>query len=68
MLIVLGYHLRWQPSEVERLPYYEYEYAIDDLIEFLKEKNEKENGGTDQKAPSMPKMPSMPKFNIPKFK
>jgi len=38
----LLYHLRLQPSEVEILPYYEYEYIVKNLIDILKEKQEAE--------------------------
>lgn len=36
------YHLRLQPSEVENMPYYEYEYIVQNLIDILKEKQESE--------------------------
>jgi len=43
----LLYHLRLQPSEVEVLPYYEYEYIVQNLIDILKEKKEAEEGAQD---------------------
>jgi hypothetical protein len=36
--------LRLQPSEVEKMPYYEYEYIVQNLIDILKEKQEAEEG------------------------
>lgn len=38
------YHLRLQPSEVEAMPFYEYEYIVQNLIDILKEKQEAEEG------------------------
>ena len=37
------YHLRLQPSEVESMPYYEYENIVQNLIDILKEKQEAED-------------------------
>ena len=37
--------MRLQPSEVEAMPYYEYEYVVKNLIDILKEKQEAEEGG-----------------------
>lgn len=63
-----------QPSEIEFLPFYEYEYMVDDLTEILKEKQEAENGksangGQDMNPTSLMNQAkgSMPKLNIPKF-
>lgn len=36
--------MRLQPSEVEKMPYYEYEYIVQNLIDILKEKQEAEEG------------------------
>lgn len=36
--------MRLQPSEVEAMPYYEYEYIVQNLIDILKEKKEAEEG------------------------
>ena len=56
------------------MPFYEYEWLIQDINEFRKKedeerkKQEKEQGGYKApKMPSTPKMPSMPKVSIPKF-
>jgi hypothetical protein len=69
----LLYHLRLQPSEIEEMPYYEYEYIVENLINILKEKQEAEEGQSKDYGESMnsnkmmrdaksmmPKMPSMP--------
>lgn len=37
-----------QPSEVEQLPFYEYEFIVQNLIDILKEKQEAEEGQTKQ--------------------
>ena len=39
----LLHHLRLQPSEIENMPYYEYVYHVDNLIEILKEKQKTED-------------------------
>ncbi len=72
------YHLRLQPSEVEQMPYYEYEYIVENLINILKEKQEaEENQSKDYNesfnsnkmmssaSSMMPKMPSTPSFKMP---
>lgn len=79
---VLLKNLYLPPSEVECLPYWQYELLLDDLEEmFKKEKEEQENGDTSKMPkgmpsmkdiqsgkymPKAPKMPSMPK--IPSIK
>ena len=61
------------------MPYYEYEYIVENLINILKEKQEAEEGGGKKdymesmnsnsmmkNAKSMmPSMPSMPSFSMP---
>ncbi len=37
-----------QPSEVENMPYYEYEFIVQNLIDILKEKQEAEEGQSKQ--------------------
>lgn len=72
------YHLRLQPSEVENMPYYEYEYIVQNLVELLKEKQEAEKGQSGDMSAhqmmadakkNMPKVnsPKMPKVSTPKF-
>ncbi len=73
------YHI--QPSEVDRVPYYEYEYWISEITDDKKEQEE-ENKKREQEQgkyknppkmpsipslPSAPKMPSIPQVSIPKF-
>lgn len=68
------YHL--QPSEIDRMPYFEYEYLLDDVKE-IQDKEKKEQEEQDKKYGNMdpgrymrsmqqnikpPSMPSMPKF------
>ena len=65
-----------QPSEIERMPYYEYEITVENLQELLKEKAEAEKKAYEDSEKKndtskytkgagnykAPKMPSMPKF------
>lgn len=66
-----------QPSEIENMPYYEYEYLIEDLETIIKEKNDAESGkgvgeqsvdslmkGASKYMPKQSglKFPKMPKF------
>jgi hypothetical protein len=75
----LLYHLRLQPSEVEKLPFYEYEYIVQNLIDILKEKQEAEENQHKSHSDvspsslmrdagkSMPKMPSMSSYSPTNF-
>jgi hypothetical protein len=75
----LLYHLRLQPSEIENMPFYEYEFIVQNLIDILKEKQEAEEGQSKQYADmnpnslmknaqkNVPKMPSMDSFKAPSF-
>lgn len=76
--VYLGYHTRLQPSEIDRLPYYRYEYYIQHLTAILQEKKDIEDGqtrATQQDTPSINKamgdmrkmMPSSPFGQAPKF-
>lgn len=45
--VLLGENLHWQPSEIDRLPYYELEYTIEiyeDILKQRKEEQEKQGG------------------------
>jgi hypothetical protein len=74
--------LHIQPSELDMLPFYEYEYTIEMYNDIMKERNDKEEKNTEdyenkynmnsmknQMKKSVPsyKMPSVPKISIPKF-
>jgi hypothetical protein len=74
--------LHVQPSELDRLPYYELEYTIEEYNEILKERNEKSDKSTGaemdkynvgnmmskaQSSLKAPKMPSMPSIRMPKL-
>ena len=73
--VYIYHHLRLQPSEVESLPFYEYEFLVEDLKQMLEDRRREESGGRDDasvgKAMSDAKryMPSMsaPKMPAPKF-
>jgi hypothetical protein len=67
---------------VEALPYYEYEYIVQNLIDILKEKKEAEEGQSEGQNEQMSKaqkmvpkdlnstgfkMPSVPNFSSPSF-
>lgn len=41
--VILGEQLHWQPSEIDRLPYYELEYTIEIYEEILKERKEEQD-------------------------
>lgn len=74
--------LHIQPSELDRLPYYELEYTIEEYNEILKERNEKSDKSTNaemdkynvgnmvSKAQSSfraPKMSNMPSIKMPRL-
>lgn len=40
----MQFHLRIQPSELDNLPFYEYEYMVEDLAEILEDKRKAESG------------------------
>ncbi len=61
-----------QPSEIRRMPYYEYEWLIEDIQQEQKRQQEQqknENKDNPYKLPKTPtyKPPPMPKISIPKF-
>ena len=64
-------HLHLQPSELDRMEYYEYHYIVKDLIEYLKKENEANKAQQDatngavgnMKAPNI----KVPKMSIPKM-
>lgn len=39
--------MRLQPSEIENLPYYEFEITLEELVDILKQKNEAEKKAYD---------------------
>lgn len=73
---VLLKNFRLQPSEVDRMVYWEYEYLLESLNEQIKEENERQQAEMDKykvqerlnslnskpKYPTPPKMPTMPSF------
>jgi len=74
--LALYYHLRMQPSEIENMPYYEYEMTLENLQELLKEKHDAEKGANKSQQDSIPnyskmagkfKSPKMPNIKIPKM-
>ena len=75
--------LHVQPTELDLLPYYEYEYTLELYNDIIKERNDEEkrsskdaedkyNIGSMQKAAQKNvgsfKQPSMPKLNMPRLK
>jgi hypothetical protein len=75
--------MRIQPSEIENLPYYEFEITLEELVEILKQKNEaekkaydgsKQNGATPDfnkyanVAKGIAGGVKMPSFSMPKMK
>jgi hypothetical protein len=80
--VALYYHIRLQPSEIENLPFYEFEITMKELSELLKQKNEAERKAYGQQqdqsssgdvgkymgmARNMTSGMKMPKFSRPKF-
>ena len=76
LYICRDYHI--QPSEIDRMVYFEFEYIIEDVNKEAKEQEKKNKedqkqyesmrkGTSSYKTPQAPKMPSMPKVSIPKF-
>lgn len=74
--------LHMQPSEIDRLPYYEYEYTISIYNDLIKERNENESQNYEkerdkynigniqkgmQKNMNQYKVPSMSSLKMPKF-
>jgi hypothetical protein len=70
---ILPKYLHVQPSETERMQYWEYQYMMQDLNDYIEEENErnkKQDAGVNinsmrrdafrQARSSMPKMPSAP--------
>lgn len=73
LYIAKEWHL--PPSEILRLPYYEYEWILDEIKEVQKKEDEqrkKDEKNRNNMMPKMPNMnsfktPSLPKINMPKF-
>lgn len=70
--------LHVQPTELDMLPYYEYEYTVELYNDIVKERNEEDrkqnreaedkyNVSGMQKNMSSYKSPSMPKISMPRF-
>jgi len=73
--------LHLQPSELDLLPFYEYEYTLEMFNDIMKERNDDERkqqtsygdkydmGGMKKQMKNMSsyKTPSMPKISMPKF-
>jgi hypothetical protein len=66
--------LHIQPSEIDILPYYEFEYTVEIYNDIIKERNEAEKENNDQledkyksnfKVPNS--LPKVPNFRMPKF-
>ena len=65
-----------QPSELRQLPYYQYEWILDDVLNEQKEAEKRQKQHEVESRMNMPKMPKTPKFstpslpkvNIPKFR
>jgi hypothetical protein len=78
----LYHYLRLQSSEIEDWPYYELEYTVDNLKDFLEKKKKSEDDQNQEyknstagkqksnigKSINTPKMPGIPKLNTPGIK
>mgnify|MGYP001048173404 CR=1 FL=1 len=81
--VYVQHHLHIQPTEIDMLCYYEYQWMVKDLVDMLKEQNGdstdnpyenneqmdniKKQANSYTKGMSMPKMGSMGNFKMPKF-
>lgn len=71
--IAKEYHI--QPSEILRMPYYEYEWLLEDIqneqkrLEDQRKKDEQARNAAMPKIPKAPayKPPKLPKITLPKF-
>lgn len=45
--VYLQHHLHVQPSELENLPYYEFQWMMKDMVEMLEKQNGKEGNSMD---------------------
>lgn len=76
--IARDYHI--QPSEIDRMIFFEYEYLLEDINEIQKQQEEENKKYDDMmnntklpnynslaKSYASPKMPPMPKVSVPKF-
>ncbi len=62
-----------QPSEIEQMPYYEYEITLENLHELLKEKQDAEKRAHGDQQKNSPNYGGMMKnysnaYKVPKFK
>ena len=69
LFIVKEYHL--QPSEIKQMPYYQYEWMLEDIKEEQKKieeqrRQEELNRKNNYKTPKIP-TPKMPTVRMPKF-
>ncbi len=71
--VYIYHHLRVQPSEIDGMPFYEYEYLLEDLKQLLEERQVAEKGQSpEEHTPSVARAMSdarkaMPKMPAPKF-
>lgn len=72
LFICRDYHI--QPSEIDRLPYYEYEWYVENIQEIQKKEEEERKRQEKAQNKAMPNMNSfkapnysLPKMAIPKF-
>ncbi len=56
--VYVQHHLHIQPSEIDDLCYYEYQWMVKDLVEMLKEQNGDKSTSQDQANEQMDKMKS----------
>ena len=68
-----------QPSEIDRMVFFEYEYMLEDIKDYQKERQSQAEAQEKQQAQmqrqmqnptrnmKMPSMPAMPKFTMPRL-
>ena len=80
--VYVQHHLHAQPSEIDALAYYEYQWMVIDLVEMIKEQNGEKSSSSEQTTDQFDKvksqaskytkgfggkMPNMGNFKMPKF-
>lgn len=63
VIIVKEFYI--QPSEIDRMPYWEYEMIREEVMKYLKEREQENERQRTDYNPSNYKMPKMPQYKTP---
>lgn len=63
VIIVKEFYI--QPSEIDRMPYWEYEMIREEVMKYLKEREQENERQRNDYNPSNYKMPKMPQYKTP---